>query len=175
MPNFFEGVWKTTRFLNESDLKIWKNAEITGSAYRCSGAYAYLEDFSKPKIIWKRIGSILRFGYDENGSMGLDSTCFATGKHLKYLCAIFNSNLGRYLMKDAPKTGTGDLLVSVQAIEPLLIPFPSDTCLLDSLLDNQVKEENIEVTNQINQIVYNLYSLSDCERLYINSYITQFQ
>ena len=30
--------------------------------------------------------------------------------------------MGHYLLKDAPKTGTGDLLVSVQAIEPIQIP-----------------------------------------------------
>ena len=81
------------------------------------------EDFCKPKIIWKRIGSILRFSYDDKKVFGLDSTCIATGKHISYLCCVLNSDMGHYLLKDSPKTGTGDVLVSVQAMEPILIPF----------------------------------------------------
>ena len=33
--------------------------------------------------------------------------------------------MGHYLLKDAPKTGTGDLLISVQAVEPLKMPSVS--------------------------------------------------
>lgn len=43
----------------------------------------YLEDFSKPKILWKRVGSILRFCYNDNETLGLDSTCFATGENIE--------------------------------------------------------------------------------------------
>ena len=86
----------------------------------------YWEDFSKQKIVWKRVGSILRFAYDDTGALCLDSTCFATGKYIKYLVGIMNSKFGKYIMKDSPQTGTGDLLISVQAIEPLIIPIPDD-------------------------------------------------
>jgi len=65
------------------------------------------------KIIWKRVGSILRFCYDEKKHLVLDSTCFATGKNLKYLLGMLNSKFGNYLLQDSPKTGTGDLLISV--------------------------------------------------------------
>lgn len=36
--------------------------------------------FYTKKIIWKRVGSIIRFCYRDNDSLGLDSTCFATGE-----------------------------------------------------------------------------------------------
>ena len=85
----------------------------------------YTDDFSKQKIVWKRIGSILRFGYDETGCMTLDSTCFATGHHIKYLTAVVNTYIGNFLFKDSPQTGTGDLIISVQAFEPIKIPIPS--------------------------------------------------
>lgn len=88
---------------------------------------AYLDDFNKPKIVWKRVGSILRFSYDNSGMMALDSTCFATGQHIEFLVALLNSKMGHYLLKDSPKTGTGDLLVSVQAIEPIKVPVPSES------------------------------------------------
>jgi hypothetical protein len=84
-----------------------------------------LGDFFKRKIVWKRVGSILRFSYDETGSMALDSTCFATGKHIEYLVVVLNSKLGNYLLQESPKTGTGDLLISVQAVEPIRIPIPT--------------------------------------------------
>jgi hypothetical protein len=122
----------------------------------------YWEDFLKPKIVWKRVGSILRFSYDENGTMALDSTCFATGSCIKYLVAILNSNMGHYLLKDAPKTGTGDLLISVQAVEPVRIPIPSEKTgdEFEALLDKQLSHFSQSTEDQINHKVYNLYGLS---------------
>ena len=55
---------------------------------------AYLDDFYSPKVIWKRIGSILRFSYDEKKMFGLDSTCFLTGRSEKFICCILNSPVG---------------------------------------------------------------------------------
>lgn len=137
---------------------------------------AYMEDFSKPKIVWKRIGSILRFSYDENGLMALDSTCFATGNHMKFLIAVLNSKMGKYLMKDSPQTGTGDLLISVQAIEPLKIPLPDLVTetrvnyLVESILQEKHHEQRIlEFENEISDIIYNLFQLNEQECLFIES------
>ncbi|MGV4424104.1 hypothetical protein, partial [Ornithobacterium rhinotracheale] len=79
-------------------------------------------DFYKQKIVWKRVGSKIRFSFDENHLFALDSTCFATGKFMKFLVAFLNSSIGNYMLKDSPKTGTGDLLISVQAISPPFNP-----------------------------------------------------
>ena len=137
---------------------------------------AYLEDFSKPKIIWKRIGSILRFSYDNKGCLGLDSTCFATGRSIEYLCCVLNSLMGHYLLKDSPKTGTGDLLVSVQAIEPIRIPSKLDyETRLSNLLNKQISCWSTEVEEEINDIVFSMYGLSAPEREYITLYVTQSQ
>ncbi|WP_197091708.1 TaqI-like C-terminal specificity domain-containing protein, partial [Sphingobacterium endophyticum] len=134
------------------------------------------EDFSRQKIVWKRVGSILRFSYDNSRIMALDSTCFATGKYIKFLVAILNSKMGEYLMKDSPKTGTGDLLISVQAIEPLKIPIPSVTIedsvskIIDSILsNNQNGADTHQLENEIDEIIYMLYDLDESERLFIAS------
>ncbi|MGN0600700.1 MAG: TaqI-like C-terminal specificity domain-containing protein [Oscillospiraceae bacterium] len=97
----------------------------------------YTDDFSRQKIVWKRVGSILRFGYDNLGHYSLDSTCFLTGSHLKFLTLLLNSPMGKFLLKDSPRTGTGDLLVSVQAVEPILIPQISseDETIFDDYFD----------------------------------------
>ena len=83
---------------------------------------AYLSDFEKEKLIWKRIGSILRFSFDDEDYFPLDSTCIATGERVKFLAAVLNSKFGKYLLQDSPTTGMGDLIVSVQAIEPICVP-----------------------------------------------------
>ena len=106
----------------------------------------------QPKIIWKRIGSILRFSYDTSGNLGLDSTCFAVGKHMAYLCCILNSLMGHYMFKDSPKTGTGDLLVSVQAIEPILIPMNKEMeCLFEDLLKEVLEHDSKKAEKEINR------------------------
>lgn len=83
------------------------------------------------------------FSYDTSGNLGLDSTCFAVGKHMAYLCCILNSLMGHYMFKDSPKTGTGDLLVSVQAIEPILIPMNKEMeCLFEDLLKEVLEHDS---------------------------------
>lgn len=137
---------------------------------------AYLEDFSKPKIIWKRIGSILRFSYDDMGVLGLDSTCFATGGHISYLCCVLNSIMGHYLLKDSPKTGTGDLLISVQAIEPIYVPFNVNVVsILDEYLHQQAINYSEEIERKINHTIFKLYGLSFDEIEYVTKFVRQYQ
>ena len=136
------------------------------------------DDFDKPKILWKRIGSILRFAYDDKGHLGLDSTCLATGKHISYLACVLNSDMGCYLLKDAPKTGTGDLLVSVQAIDPIKIPFIKRVEeQLEELLCAATKKLQPEqfIDSEVNRIIFELYGLSTAEMLYVGDYVAQFR
>ena len=130
--------------------------------FETQDAIGYWDDFSKQKIIWKRVGSLLKFCYDESGVITLDSTCFATGKFIKYLIAFLNSSIGNYLLQDSPKTGTGDLLVSVQAINPIVVPIPKEifenkiNLLIDQLLQNSDKK----IEDLINSSFYDLFNFS---------------
>ena len=126
---------------------------------------AYMEEFDKPKIVWKRVGSILRFSYDTKGCFALDSTCFATGKHIKFLVAVLNSKFGNYLLQDSPKTGTGDLLISVQAVEPVKIPFPNNEIEneFEKLVDEKMDKKNSDIEKEINRRIYELYELTEEE------------
>ncbi|MDV3637635.1 restriction endonuclease [Elizabethkingia anophelis] len=142
--------------------------------FETQDSIGYWEDFFRHKIVWKRIGSILRFSFDRSGSLALDSTCFAVGNHIKYLVAILNSKFGKYLMKESPKTGTGDLLISVQAIEPLLIPIPNSQDLknIEDLMDMILNDNSISIENcefQINQIIYSQIGLTKDEIDFIES------
>jgi hypothetical protein len=133
----------------------------------------YYPEFEREKVMWKRIGSILRFGYDNQGMFCQDSTVIMTGRCLKYLCAIMNSRIGHIqLFSSAPKTGTGDLIISVQALEPLLVPpiTPENQQIvmrIEKLVDEIffVKKYNSEadtfkLEQKIDQLVYKLYNLT---------------
>ena len=126
--------------------------------FETQDSISYWDDFNQPKIVWKRVGSILRFAYDKEGLFALDSTCFAIGSYVSYLVCILNSSMGHYLLQNAPKTGTGDLLISVQAIEPLLIPVPDNSTM--KLLKYMVSSDEIPDDSKINAIIYEMYKLS---------------
>ncbi|MDC8026489.1 Eco57I restriction-modification methylase domain-containing protein [Elizabethkingia anophelis] len=142
--------------------------------FETQDSISFWEDFSKQKIVWKRIGSILRFSYDNSGAFALDSTCFATGSYVKYLVAVLNSQFGKYILKDSPKTGTGDLIISVQAIEPLLIPIPNHEELshIEQIIDkisNSTEINHVILEKEINKYLYNKLDLNDTEIKFIDS------
>ncbi|ERI88681.1 hypothetical protein HMPREF1981_00462 [Bacteroides pyogenes F0041] len=129
----------------------------------------YWEDFNKPKIVWKRVGSILRFCYDNNKALGLDSTCFATGNNIEFICCVLNSPMGHYLLKDAPKTGTGDLLISVQAVDPIKIPIitAEQNLEFEKALKKLLYCKEINNEKEISCKIFDLYNLSPEEQKYI--------
>ena len=103
----------------------------------------------------------------------LDSTCIATGEKVKFLTAVLNSRVSHYQLFDlAPKTGTGDLIVSVQALEPLLVPPITDANrhlanqiekLVDEILVDKTATPDADVVSledEIDRVVYSLYGLT---------------
>ncbi|MCK9452946.1 MAG: Eco57I restriction-modification methylase domain-containing protein [Bacteroidales bacterium] len=124
---------------------------------------AYLFEFKKEKVIWKRIGSIMRFAYSDEEIYCLDSTCIATGEKIKYLTAVLNSKAGLYqLFKTSPQTGTGDQIISVQALEPFLVHYPNEAnekkfdCLVDYILFIKKSPQNImeNISNELLSSVF---------------------
>ena len=174
IPNQYPAIYnhlKTTGEQIEKNKKRGKglfNRDDQGANWWNLRACAYYPEFEKEKIVWKRIGSILRFAYSQHPMFCLDSTCIATGKSVKFLTAVLNSRLSHYqLFELAPKTGTGDLIVSVQALEPLLVPPITETnqhlvTQIEELVD-QILTPNANVSkleNEIDQMVYLLYNLT---------------
>jgi hypothetical protein len=182
IPNEYPAVYnhlKTTGEQIEKNKKRGKglfNRDDQGANWWNLRACAYYPEFEKAKIVWKRIGSILRFAYSQHPMLCLDSTCIATGKRAQFLTAVLNSRLSHYqLFELAPKTGTGDLIVSVQALEPLLVPPITETNQhlatqieerVDQILTTKSTVPNEDVSNlenEIDQIVYLLYDLTPDE------------
>lgn len=154
--------------LNQYWDKIHDRADQGDTPYNLRNC-AYLEDFSKPKIIWKRVGSIIRFSYDTLGILGLDSTCFAVGSHIPYLCCVLNSSMGHYLLNNAPRTGTGDLLISVQAVEPIKIPpVPDNENMFELFIKEMDINPSVELETKIDNVIFDLYGLNQEEREFIS-------
>ncbi|NOQ32479.1 MAG: hypothetical protein GQ570_15335 [Helicobacteraceae bacterium] len=129
---------------------------------------AYEDKFKKPKIIWGEISDEPKFAYDES-RMYIEATAFCmTGKNLKYILAILNSKLSKwYFSKIATTTGMGTNRWKKYKLLQLPIAQASDThvktltSLVDKLLNE--KKKNIEIENEIDHIVYDLYNLTQEE------------
>ena len=161
---------QTGKEYNINGEKVKARKKTNNKWFETQDSISYWDDFSRPKIIWKRVGSIIRFSYDEKGVFGLDSTCFATGKHIPYLCCVLNSSMGHYLLNGAPRTGTGDLLISVQAVEPVRIPVINDNDdAFSNLIRRFITNPSNELDEEIDNIIFDLYGLSPGEREYIVS------
>lgn len=78
------------------------------------------------------------------------------------------------MLKDAPKTGTGDLLVSVQAIEPIQIPQVGSemNLIFKRLLEELIKGESLTNEKEISRKIFKLYDLSLDEQSYIEENFT---
>ena len=167
-----ERLEQTGKEYNINGEKVKARKKTNNKWFETQDSISYWDDFSRPKIIWKRVGSIIRFSYDEKGVFGLDSTCFATGKHIPYLCCVLNSSMGHYLLNGAPRTGTGDLLISVQAVEPVRVPVIDDS--YESFIDlvrRFITNPSSELDDEIDNIIFDLYGLNPAEREYIvNNY-----
>ncbi|MFR0584987.1 TaqI-like C-terminal specificity domain-containing protein [Lactobacillus porci] len=146
----------------------------TNQWFETQDSISYWDDFNKPKMIWKRIGSKLRFCLDTQGFYCLDSTCIATGSCISFLVALLNTTMGNYLLKDSPKTGTGDLIVSVQALLPIKVPRLSqkDQKEYESLLASIIEcinndQDYKSYERKLESLAFQMYGLTDTEKEYV--------
>ena len=170
-------------FIN-SEGKKEKTRKKTGNKwFETQDQIGFYQEFEKEKIIWKRIGSQLRFSYSDKEIYCLDSTCIATGEKIKYLTALLNSKLCQYqLFEQAPRTGMGDLIISVQALEPIFVYYPTknEEKIIETLVEKIIakKTENPQADTskeekQIDVMVYHLYNLTYDEAKIIDAELSE--
>ena len=141
---------------------------------------AYMDDFSKQKILWAEtmrihksdIHNFPRFGFTKTEHF-TDKTCFfATGEHLFYLLAYLNSSLGRYLCKRYVSIlDNGGYLMQKIYLELIPIIKPQDTMIREiELACRQIIEGwNNNLDLDINKNIYSLYDFSNDEIKYIEN------
>ena len=145
--------------------KIEKRADQGDSPYNLRNC-AYMEDFLKPKIVFQEMVQEPSFAYDDTVHFFcLDTGRIITGKHLKFLVAILNSNLFFFAIKRF--YGGGSLGESgVRMKHTFFEKFPCIIPSFDIEKDLEIIVDNILMCGKscdcqlINAKVYELYNLS---------------
>lgn len=127
------------------------------------------------KIIWAEMTNTPCFVYDDKGFY-INQTCYFIPRDDKYLCAILNSKLIYFYMRQiASNLGDGAFRWIKQYIEKLPIPKLDSKnqkivneiiTLVDEILQNKAKDKNFnspEFESKIDNLVYKLYNLTDEE------------
>ncbi|MGF7077529.1 TaqI-like C-terminal specificity domain-containing protein [Mucilaginibacter sp. 3215] len=167
-----------------------RNQAETGIRYewyalqRC--AATYFDEFQKDKIVYIDIMTdnevdgyeFPSFSYSENGELLLNTAYFITAdtKVLKYLLAILNSRVGKFLIKNY----TSQLqqrqyrMFSQYVVNFPIPPIVKNTPDFESLINKVLssKKEKMDtkcIEDEINNLVYDLYDLTENEREYFNN------
>lgn len=152
-----------------------RNKSETGKRYewyalqRCAASYYPL--FDEEKIVWGLISGGWDFAFDNKGNLLTSSSFFLTTDTipLKFILALFNSSLYQfYFSIVGEKTAGGAYVFKKTTIEKFLIPNNlSNITELIKKVDIILKENSIEIIAEheedINQIVYGMYDLTDDE------------
>src|SRR5699024_7396226 len=126
---------------------------------------AYMEDFDRQKVGWKAVGKKLSFSIIEKGIFITAPAAFFTSKYNLYLLAILLSNYGRYFIyQNSDTTGAGDLMLNIQSLEKLLVPYPKKENLvkITQSMKTIISAKNDNIINKeeekINEIIYEKFN-----------------
>lgn len=134
---------------------------------------AFLEDFEKEKMIWGLISGIWGFAYDNVGYFLTSASFLLTSEKIpiKFLLALFNSRLFQfYFDKTGEYTAGGAYVLKKKNIERFIIPtkemdYAPYIDLVDKILiAKEQKDDTIGLENELNIIVYELYSINETEQ-----------
>ena len=148
---------------------------------------AYLEEFSKEKLFWMDMSDKGRFAYSDAEMYCNDKGFIMTGQSLKYLCAVLNSTLVTWMIRNsALTTGLGLTQWKKFAVERIPVPKLSAAKqrpfvrLVDRILEAKATDpdaDTSELEAEIDRLVYDLYGLTEeetaavgaCDRMPPNS------
>ena len=134
---------------------------------------SYLEEFGKEKLLWMDMSDRGRFAYSDTEMYCNNKGFLMTGESLKYLCAVLNSNLVTWLLKNTARTtGMGLTQWEKFAVERIPVaklstakqrPFVR---LVDRILEAKAADphaDTSELEREIDRLVYDLYGLTEEE------------
>ena len=156
----------TKSYMDNFYSKLAKRYDKGATPYNLRNC-AYLDEFSKPKIMYPNMTKFMPFYYDENGFFSNDKSFILTGKHLSYLTAFFNSSLFKYCFIDnfpPLREDTRELRKTYFDKIPVLeVSDTIDDKFRELVLDIQ-KEYSDDKAKAIDQRIFDLYGLTKDER-----------
>jgi len=132
----------------------------------------YYNEFEKEKVIWNRITDKIVFSFVQKNIYILDSNFMFTGKNLKYLIAILNSNtISNWIKKSTATLGGGNYgaKIYIEKCPIPLITVKNDyivkqiESLVDKILASKKQHSQADTSKwerEINELVYKLYNLT---------------
>ncbi|MBN9349282.1 MAG: class I SAM-dependent DNA methyltransferase [Chitinophagaceae bacterium] len=135
---------------------------------------AYLEEFSKPKIIYPNMTKYLPFVYDKGSLYINDKGFIMTGDSLYYLTVFFNSELFRFCFKNNfPELLGESRELRKVFFEKINVKPVQDEIWYKQMLEQIIrkKKEGLPIDllqNQVNEKIYDLYDVTQDERSLIN-------
>ena len=148
--------------------KISKRSDKGDTPYNLRNC-AYLEDFFKPKVMWKIIGCNINFSFDEAKMICNNAVNIMVGKReqLVQFVGLMNSQLFDWYLKlttEAEVQG-GGIQLYVTTLEKTLVKL--DFCNeFTSVIDERIR--GIIDDDTLNSAVFNVYKLTETERKYIS-------
>ena len=154
--------------------KISKRTDKGDTPYNIRNC-AYMEDFSKPKIIWGEISDKSKFAFDFLGEYIPEATSFyMKGECIEYLLSALNSSVSEWLFsKVGTTTGVGTIRWKKYTIEQLIVAKLSTEQLNTHLAAfNDLKVGKMSITDFecfSNKLMYDVYKLTSDEIQYIEN------
>ena len=134
---------------------------------------AYYDEFAKEKLIWMDLTEHGRFAFDDHAMFSMDTTFLLTGPSLKYLCAVLNSVLATWFMRNTALTsGMGVTRWKRFTVERIPIPKLTEeeqrpfVGLVDRILAAKDANPAADISHlewDIDRLVYDLYGLTEAE------------
>ena len=128
---------------------------------------AYLEDFSKPKIIYPNMTKYMPFVYDEANFMTNQKCFIITGQNMAYLNAFLNSSLFKYCFRDSfPELQGGTRELSKIFFDKIPVKLVSleQNEIFRKIVNSVQSDYTIEQTKYIDTLLFDLYNLTTEER-----------
>ena len=146
--------------------KISKRADKGDTPYNLRNC-AYLEDFSKPKIIYPNMTKYMPFVYDDKAYCTNQKCFIITGQSIAYLTAFFNSSLFKFCFHESfPELQGGTREMSKIFFDkiPVMQVTNETNTQFKSVVDDIQNVYNKSKAMAIDTMIFDLYNLSDKER-----------
>ena len=138
--------------------------------YELQDTCAYHEEFSRNKLFWMHMSPYGRFALGEQGVMCNQKCFMITGQNLEYLCAVLNSTLITWLVRQTSvTTGMGLCQWDKFTVEKVPVIQPDDSTmkwlnkavgnLLESMHDDNMLKAN-EIQLEIDKAVFAMYGIT---------------
>ena len=134
---------------------------------------AYHRDFEEEKLFWMDLTDRGRFSYSDSEMCCINTAYMMTGSPVKFLCAILNSALSSWFMRNTASTsGMGVTRWFSVFVEEIPIPHISIdqqrpfVRLVDEILEAKASDPDADTSHlewEIDRLVYDLYGLTDEE------------